>query len=428
MPEASHQPANSQHYDIVMVGGGMVGASLALMLAAASEREPATPLSILIVEPFPLPDEASLSHFQPSFDSRATALSYGSRQLLERMSVWPAITQHLCEIQRIHVSDRGHWGSTLMDCEQEGLPALGYVVENQWLGKVLLREVMQNPQIEFRCPAKVTSVTPNNQGVTIVLGESDTEQRISADLAVVADGARSGICQQLGIALNEQDYQQHALTTTLSFAQDHHLVAYERFTQQGPMALLPLQNDEQGQHRAALIWTLPVAEVEHWKHCTEEEFLAEIQQRFGYRLGRFRKVGQRVSYPLSLTQAAEQIRPGVVVMGNAAHALHPVAGQGFNLALRDAAGLTDTLMAAVRVGEPLGSLAVLQRYQQQQVVDQRNTIEFSDGLPRLFSIDHALIQAGRGIGLVGLDLLPQARSALVRLAAGLSTRRPRLGE
>jgi 2-polyprenyl-6-methoxyphenol 4-hydroxylase len=412
--------ANLQHYDLIIIGGGMVGASLAALLS----HQPSQPLRILIVESFPLPEPSSKRLYQPSFDARSTALSGSTRKIYEAIDLWPVLEQHLSPIERIHVSDRGHWGSTLMDCADEGLPALGYVVENQWLGTVLLQRLEQSDKVHWCCPARALDIRQKSHAIEVEVetgtGSGAERQLLSAGLVVIADGARSSICQKLGIGSDELQYGQSAVIANVTLSEPHRQVAYERFTDQGPMALLPLEDQPKGEHRSALIWTLPLSISEQWLQASDEDFLDQLQLRFGYRLGRFRKVGKRFAYPLSLMQAREQIRSGIVVMGNAAHSLHPVAGQGFNLALRDVAVLTEELGAALERHEPIGALAVLQRYQDRQSSDQRLTIGFSDQMPRLFGINQPLVEIARGTGLVALDILPAAKSAFVGFASGLN--------
>lgn len=418
--------ARQQHYDLVIIGGGMVGSSLACLLSHVAQSQ-SKPLNILIVESFPMPvaDKAQ-QVYQPSFDARSTALSYGSRKIYQQFQLWDELAENVTEIKQIHVSDRGHWGSSVMDCVDESLPALGYIVENQWLGQVLLKRLQQYPNVEWCCPASARRLLPKAQGVELEIDQQGEQFCISAELAIIADGARSAICQQLGIAIDETAYGQSAIIANVSFSKPHQHIAYERFTDQGPMALLPLA-DAKGQHRSALVWTLPAEQAQDWLECSEQVFLEQLQQRFGYRVGSFSHVGRRFIYPLCLLQAKEQIRRGLVVMGNAAHALHPVAGQGYNLALRDVAVLAEELLAAHKNDQVLGSLAVLQAYMDRQQQDQQLTTSFSDQLPKIFSKDQLLAEIVRGAGLVALDILPPAKKAFVQFATGLAAKEAKVG-
>ncbi len=413
--------AKAATYDVVIAGGGMVGASLALALSRYSEGA----LSVLLVESFPLPSGDSAPVYRPSFDARSTALSYGSRQILESVDVWTALHKHLTPITRIHVSDRGHIGSALLTAQEQGWDALGYVVENAWLGNVLLNTLNAAPGVECRSPASVVAVEQDGGLARLRLDtlqsteEKDTaSETIYCRLLAVADGAQSGLRSALGIAGKVVDYAQQAVIANVCFEKPHDGIAYERFTDQGPLALLPLANSEQGEARASLVWTLSAADAASVLAASDEVFLAQLQQRFGYRQGRFLRVGERASFPLQLVEAEEQVRPNIVVMGNAAHSLHPVAGQGFNLALRDVARLARKLAQTPR--ENLGELSQLRSYLNSQHQDQRNTVELSHQLPALFARKNPLFSLGRNLGLLALDVLPAAKARFVEQAAGLA--------
>jgi len=406
----------SDYFDIVIAGGGMVGVSLALQLGAV--LPPHT--SILLVEGFPMPAPVAggLPDYHPSFDARSTALSYSSRLIYEQMQVWDDLRQWLCPITSIHVSSRGRFGSTLLRASDHNWPALRYVVENTWLGNALIQQLHRRGRVEVRSPARVVSATPAGAGVSLQLEEA--QANISAGLLLVADGASSGLREQLGVAVSEKPYGQHALVANVAFAEPHRGCAYERFTDEGPLALLPLLPAAGGEQRSALVWTLPPERARHFVDCPAAEFLHTLQQRFGYRLGRMLQVGERHAYPLSLVQSSEQVRHGVVIMGNAAHALHPVAGQGYNLALRDVAELGRVLAQGIAAGSAPGDLAMLQRYQRRQQQDQDRTIQFSDRIPALFMHADPLLGLGRDLALAGLDIMPGLKREFVRYAAGVA--------
>ncbi|MEH6633867.1 MAG: 2-octaprenyl-6-methoxyphenyl hydroxylase [Halioglobus sp.] len=403
--------------DIVIAGGGMVGVSLALQLGAVLPEE----TSILLVESFPFPTAVTVGKpdYHPSFDARSTALSYSSRIIYEKMQVWEGLQQWLCAIDSIHVSSRGHFGSTLLNADDHSWQALGYVVENAWLGNALIQALYRQGRVEVCSPAKVVAATPAGAGIRLQL-EGAAEPCMEAALLVVADGASSGLRAQLGVAVAEKSYRQHALIANISTAEAHRGCAYERFTDNGPVALLPLLAAPGGEHRSALVWTLPPEQAEHLQDCPELEFLHTLQECFGYRLGRLLHVGERHSYPLALVQSSEQVRQGLVVMGNAAHALHPVAGQGYNLALRDVAELGAMLAQGIAAGLPPGDLATLQRYQQRQQADQGRTIDFSDRVPALFMHADPVLGLGRDLALAGLDIMPGLKREFVRYATGVA--------
>jgi 2-octaprenyl-6-methoxyphenol hydroxylase len=394
----------------------MVGVSLALHLGAL--LPPGT--RICLVEGFRLPQPvAGKPDYHPSFDARSTALSFSSRMIYESIGIWDCLEEWLCPIERIHVSSRGHFGSTLLQASDYGWPALGYVVENAWLGNALVQALYRQGRVEVRSPARVVSATVAAHGVELQLQGEETIG-LDAALLLVVDGAGSGLREQLGVAITEKPYRQHALVANVVTAQPHGGCAFERFTDQGPLALLPLLPTRGGEQRSALVWTLPPEEAASLLQCPPERFLRTLQARFGYRLGRLVQVGERHGYPLSLLKCNEQVRQGLVVMGNAAHALHPVAGQGFNLALRDVAELAAVLADGLARGLCPGDLGLLQQYQQRQRSDQERTIQFSDRLPSLFMHGDPVLGLARDLALAGLDIVPPLKREFVRYAAGVA--------
>ncbi len=401
----------------------MVGASLACALLPSSKP---LGLNIAVVEAHPLPSDDALI-YQPSYDSRATALAYGSRSIYEIMGVWENLRQHLAPIEHIHVSDRGHFGVTRLNAEQEQVPALGYVVENHWLGRVLLNRLQQEDagQIDFICPAEVTEIQNGSDQMSVLLNHKGDEKKLKCELVVMADGGRSELRERMGISYSQSQYDQHAVITNVSPDRPHQAVAYERFTDTGPMALLPLE-DEGGLHRCGLVWTVPDDQIEEVMALDDHRFMQRLHDRFGYRAGNFIKVGERHSYPLKLVLADEQVRQGLVVLGNAAHALHPIAGQGYNLALRGVVALADKLIEARKQGLNLGNLAMLQSFYEQQRQDQQRTIGFSDQTMKLFSNSNPFLSIGRNLGLQILDICPPARSLFARSAMGLDMPAPEL--
>lgn len=387
---------------LAIIGGGLVGASLALALQAGAK---ARGWQIVLIEPF-----APGSSYQPSYDARSTALSYGTRQIYQRLGIWSSIAERAEPIAQIHVSDRGRFAAARLSAADEGVPALGYVVENAWLGHCLW-QALDKDVISWRCPAEVLALHSLGDGYRLSLNDEST---LDCDLAVLADGGRSGLREQLGIAVSQQAYQQSALIANISVSQAHLGQAFERFTEAGPMAMLPLADN-----RCALVWTRPSADAERLLQLDDRRFLAELQEAFGYRLGALHKVGSRHLYPLALTEAQEQVRPHLVVLGNAAHSLHPIAGQGYNLSLRDTLELAESILAS---SAPLGELACLQGYLERQRLDQQLTVGFSDQVTKLFTSSQPLLAAGRNLGLLGLDLLPPAKRWFARQAMGLGPR------
>ena len=398
---------------ILIAGGGMVGLSLALLL---HKQLPDT-ARITLVEGRALPPaDQALSEYHPSFDARSTALSYSSATLYRELGLWSSLAPGLAPINQIHVSQRGRFGSSLLSSAEQGWEALGWVVENPCLGRTLLAAAHHCPRLTLRCPDRVTDAKPEGPGMRVYLDEED----VAADLLLIADGAESTLREKLGFLTHRKTYGQSAVIANLGFEKDHEGCAYERFTATGPLALLPLPPSEQARHRMALVWTLAPTEAAELELAEDAVFAQALIDAFGYRLGRVVRVGDRHRYPLALTEAVEQVRRGCVVLGNAAHALHPVAGQGFNLALRDAAALTSRLAAAVDKGIAVGDTAVLAAYAEDRQRDQAQTIAASDSLPALFMMNDPLLSLGRDLALSGMDMFPLLRRQFVQQAAGMA--------
>lgn len=397
---------------IVIVGGGMVGLSLALLLDQAG-----CDWRITVLEAYEA-DEAETRdnrpRYRPSFDARSCALSQHSRQVFERLGVWDEMSAHVAAIESIDVSERGQVGGTLMTAAEQKLPALGYVIENMWLGAVLSHAVTDRERITVKAPATPVAVKSLKSGVEITL--KGAGEVLLADLLVVADGVHSSTRDQLGIGVERRDYGQMALITNVLLDRPHDGIAWERFTPAGPMALLPLPTHERTP-RAALVWTMAPTRAAELNRASEDEFLAVLHEQFGYRAGCIVRAGQRFTYPLQLVAALEQCRRHVVVVGNAAHSLHPVAGQGFNLSLRDIDRLARVLRE--RWTQP-GELAVLQEYVQRSQGDQSQTILLSDSLPRIFNHDSWPLTLGRNLGLLSLDGVPPLRRAFARRGMGFN--------
>jgi 2-octaprenyl-6-methoxyphenol hydroxylase len=395
-------------YDVAIVGGGMVGATLGVALA---------PLNLRVALIEAIPHNAAA---QPSFDERTTALSNGSRRILETIGVWPALNAFATPIAKIHVSDQGRFGFARIDAREQGLAAMGYVIPNRALGSVLWPRLLSAGTKVF-CPAEVSSVTANDEVVKIEIAAAGAKSAIDAKLIVAADGAQSAVRSAFGVAAEVRDYGQTAVITTVLPQRFHDNVAYERFTPSGPLALLPVEGG-----RCTLVLTLTTEAAQSALAWSDQEFLAEVQRRFGFRLGRFLKVGRRVAYPLSLTQADRTSAPRCVIIGNAAQGLHPVAGMGFNLGLRDAASLAELIAESTRSGADPGHLKLLREYDAWRSADRGGVIAFTDGLVRMFSNPLSVVARFRNFGLLAFDLLPPAKSALSRLSTGGGGRVPKL--
>ena len=392
-------------FDIAIVGGGMAGASLAVALEGLGVRT-------ALIEAVPY-GAAS----QPSFDERTTALSNGSRRILETLGVWPEVVSEAAPIARIHVSDRGHFGFARIDAREQGLAALGYVVPNRALGAALWSRLGRSADLTVFSPAKVATIQLGERSIELNVADTNGAARsVSARLVVAADGAESTVRAAFGVAAEVRDYGQTAVITSVLPRKFHEHVAYERFTSEGPLALLPLADG-----RCTLVLTLSRTLAEAAMAWSDEEFLEELQRRFGFRLGRFLKVGRRAAYPLSLSRARRTSAGRCIIVGNAAQGLHPVAGMGFNLALRDVASFAELIAER---GEDLDGLPAA--YDVGRAGDRREVIAFTDALVRLFANPLGAVQGARNLGLLAFDLLPPAKAALSSLSSGAAGRIPKL--
>ena len=401
----------NKSYDLVVVGGGMVGASFCCALEEAMGENP---LSILVIDAI-LPN--AYSSKQSSLDARSTALSFGSRKFFEDIGLWQTLGDAVSAIHEIQVSDRGRLGSVEINRNDQNVEALGYVVENKKLGQVLSTRLNKSEKIEFLCPALVSSVKATEKGMLLGLRHGDMEPSIDASLVVLADGGKSPVCEQLAIARSLEHYDQYALIANIVFEKAHQHVAFERFTDTGPLAVLPLKSID-GKNRGSLVWTLSAEQAAQYRELGEE-LLPLLQERFGYKLGKILEIGETFVYPLSLSIAKEQVRPGLALLGNVAHTLHPVAGQGLNLALRDARALVDVLISAREQGLGLGEMNVLLKYVARQEADQATTTQFTHNIIKLFSSNNEAKVWLRKFGLVAIELLPTLRRGLAERAMGL---------
>lgn len=404
--------------DVLIAGGGMVGLSFALALDTVSGGA----LRIVLAEGFAIPSAngaGSAPQYRPSFDARSTALAHGSRLILESIGVWSQIAEHATPITTIHVSERDRFGSAELRAEERGWPALGYVVENARLGMALMATLRQRPAIRFLNPATVTACRPGADGTTAELVVNGEPVTLRSKLIAIADGADSKLCRQIGITTTQSAYGRDAIIANICCSEPHNGIAYERFSDWGPMALLPLGDSTDNESRMALVWTMTPERAQKLLDASDGIFLNTLQQRFGNRQGQFTRVGQRFRYPLQLIRADEQVRRQIVVIGNAAHTLHPVAGQGFNLALRDVQRLAEIVARADATGacDP-GDAARLSRYLESQQLDQWKTIVFSDRLTALFDNSQAAIGGLRRLGLLALDLNPSLKNSFVNQTSG----------
>ena len=401
-----------KNYDIIIAGGGMVGTSLALALA---------PLGLCTAVVEAVPREADR---QPSFDDRSTALSRSTQRMFEAMGVWDAVVAASTPITNIHVSDKGRFGFARIDAHEQGVEALGYVVINRVLGSVLQSALAAVANVDILCPASITAASPGPEGLTVTLEPDGRREQLAGRLLVAADGANSAVRDMVGIGASKVAYEQRAIIGNLLPEMPMRNRAFERFTQDGPLAMLPVADG-----RAGFVWVVAERDAERIIELDDAAFLAELQQTFGYRLGELTRVGKRSSYPLSLSKAIRLTAQRTVLVGNSAHGLHPAAAQGFNLGLRDVAALCDCI-ADARDADPAafdpGAPELLARYAEWRRPDQQKLVRFTDGLVRLFGDTRPPVAALRGAGMLVFDLVPGVRRLFARHTMGLAGRLPRL--
>jgi len=398
--------------DVLIVGGGLAGSTLAHALAL-------TPLTTVLVE---ARDPSQLE--QPSFDGRATALANGSQRILASLGLWEKVAADAEPIRSIHISECGRFGAARLNAQEEGVAALGYTLENRILGAALWRALDAADGFTCLAPAKLSSLTVGDDRVEAEVTTASERLSIVAKVVVAADGANSQVRRELAIATYEDSYEQQALILNCATEISHAGRAFERFTQDGAVAFLPLSAD-----RVAVVWTLSHQEASRVAALEDEAFRRELQAVFGYRLGRITRTGSRVAYPLARLRSAAVIGSRAVLIGSAAVNLHPIAGQGFNLALRDVASLAESFTERLdgqHMADDPGSADVLDRYRRWRERDQKRVAALTHGLIRLFGYGTWPLAASRGMGLMAFDLVPGAKAALARQTMGLSGRLSRL--
>lgn len=405
MTAINHMDTSVQNVDIAIVGGAMAGATLALALARLCQTS--ARVSVALIEAH----VADKSH--PGFDARAIAIAHGSIFELSRLGLWQKLAHLGTAIENIHVSDRGHFGMTELNAVQFDLDALGQVVELERVGQVLFNE-LNNSQVKLYCPAKLAQVETAVEGHTLVL---DTGERIQAKLVVAADGLLSKVRSSFNLPITQVAFEQTAIIANIQTDKPHQHWAFERFTDTGPLALLPM-GDSQGQPRLSLVWALDNTRAKQLQTAPKAEFLAALQQAFGYRAGTFMDVSARHAYPLNLSYMPRPIHHRCVFIGNAAQTLHPIAGQGFNLGLRDVVSLLEVLKTALVQGEDIGSAAVTHAYLNAREQDRNRTIGDIEFLVRGFSNQYWPLALGRNLGLRLLSWFPPLKNPVAHRAMG----------
>lgn len=389
-----------KQYDVVIVGGGLVGTALAAALAKS-------PLSILLLEQNTVAAVAA-----NILDLRTTGLSRSSATIFQQIGLWEKIEPLVTAIEKLDISEQGGYGSARIDAREFEMSPVGYMAPNLDLIKILSEYVQGLENVSIQAPASLVALEKNVQGYLLQCSSGENELQVQASLVVGADGARSKLRSLLAIDSSHKDYAQTAIISNVRPEKLHNNCAYERFTQHGPLAILPIQD----QH-CALIWTHASEQAAAHMALDDDAFLAALQQAFGHRLGRLEAVGERVSYPLSMTTASALYKPAAVLLGNAAQSVHPVAAQGFNLGLRDVQSLVGLLQQQDYKLDGLDQL--LKVYADSRVADREHVIKLTDGLTRMFAAQFPAARALRGVGLRVLGALAPLQRVLLNRNSGM---------
>lgn len=405
-----------QLFDIVISGGGLSGALAALSLSSIKKAD-GQPLSIAIVEASPILKDPSLS-----FDDRVLALSHGSAQYLKNIGAWQHLDGVAEAIKNIHISDRGHIGKARLNAEEHGVTALGYVIEMSLIGKSLITEVAKKNNVTWFAPDKINAIKWHASSVDITL---ESNQKLKATLLLGCDGAQSPCRKFANIDSSISDYGQVALISNVSTSLAHQGVAFERFTESGPLAMLPLSSSAinngartSQENRCSLVWTLMPEQAEALQKLNDDAFSQALRNAFGTWLGNIEHVGKRDVYPLKLVQAREQVFHRMALIGNASHTIHPIAGQGFNLGLRDVQVLAEKIGTAIEQQQDIGAFSFLSGYGQERAQDHKEVINLTDSLVTLFSNELPPLVVGRNIGLKALDHFSSIKNRLVKKTMG----------
>lgn len=401
---------SSQTQQPIIIGGGMVGLSLALMLAKQN-------IAVTLLENIRYPDVmADDVPYHSSFDARNTALSRRSVQIYQELGIWSVLEKYACAIKQVHISEQGSFGRARLIAEQEQVEHFGCVMENAWFGRILLQQVRQNPLIRLIDDIQVIDLKQNDNMVQITAQKQQEQLHFESCLLIGADGRDSFCRQALGIGVDEYDYQQVAIVTTVQTSKPHQHIGFERFSENGPLALLPLHEP----YRRSVVWTVAKGTEQQWLGTENDQyFLTALQRTYGDRAGKFEKTGQRFCYPLKQVLAHQQVSGRVVLIGNSAHTLHPVAGQGFNLCLRDVDVLVRYLSHQHQQGLDLGDINMLKKYADARLTDQKRVALFCDSIVKGFSNPHPTVKFLRNVGLLAFDAVPKVKPILANYAMGL---------
>ena len=398
-----------QEYDIAIVGGGLVGASLASCMANSSLR-------VIVLE------QASLStDTQPSYDDRGLALSLASCRIMNAINIWPDLVNLAVPIKHIHVSDRGKLGFVRFHAADFNLDALGYVVIAHEIGNSLHNKISTLDNVDYFSPVIVSEIQFENQKVNLTLEGPSGPGYVSCRLLVAADGSNSVLRQKMAVTTHKKDFGQTAIVSNLTMESEHDFTAYERFTNHGPLALLPVNK-----HRFVSVFTVTSNKLQEYTDMSTEEYIRIVQQTSSKRIGKIVKIGSRKSFPLQMIRVENQTNGRAVLLGNSAHTIHPNGAQGFNLGLRDAVALAELLRNQELTNYDPGSKQILQDYCNFRIRDQQRVIDFTDTLASLFYSDNWLKSLGRNSGMIIMDTFPGLKRKFAKMAMGIDGKQPAL--
>lgn len=392
--------------ELAVVGGGLSGLSLAIGCAAAG-------IEVAVID-----REDPATMLAAPYDGRTTAIAFGSQQVLSGIGVWPALARDAEPIREIRVADGNSPLFLHYDHRELGDHPLGYIVENRKLRQSLFARAKQLPSLTMLAPLSVDAVDYASDSARLTLSDG---RSIRTALVAGADGRNSPLRQAAGIKTVSADYHQTAIVCTVQHEAPHHGVAVEHFRAAGPFAILPMKGN-----RSSIVWTEHRRDAPRLLALDEAGFTAELAERFGDHLGTLRVEGQRWSYPLSVMHALRYTAPRLALIGDAAHVIHPIAGQGWNLGVRDIAALAELIVDAARLGLDLGNSALLRRYERWRRVDNLTLTAVTDGLNRLFSNNIGPVKLIRDLGLASVNRAPSLKRILMRHAMGVVGNPPRL--
>lgn len=400
-----HEEPQSSHADIIIIGGGLVGLSLAFLL---SHTEYTKKLSIVLL------DANDLQSQKPSdTDPRAIALSYRSRLIYESANCWSLLAAQCCPITQIHVSQQYNFGVTRLSAKDHQLDALGYVISASQLTSILLNEIRKQSSVDLISSAHVSNISADDRCTIEWQGANKKISTMDAPLVLLAGGMSTTLIEKLGLNYSSHDFHQTAIVCNVEHTKPHENTAYERFLQQGIVAFLPI-----GKTTSSVIWTVS-ENREDLAHINDETYLAALQDAFGWRLGKLLSASKRQHYSVQQTHLQEQVHRNIIIMGNSAHTLHPVAGQGYNLALRDVSCLSKLIDNKLATGASLNTINFMADYAASREFDQQKTLLATKQLVKLFSIPGEGLQLARSLGLITLDLLPGLKKWFGNEAMGL---------